>query len=207
MTAQEMLRAAGFSFNQTGGNVYVWERDGLEGWVHSITDPDGQPPESELGVVMLGYYGPDGEGSDRDCRLFHRLADAIAAADEDLKRRHRCARCDELIDPLGGSVTCTGGYCRDTQDERMVDHATAAAVGKALIESQRKTIKELADVVRTLLDLVEDCRSCDGSGAEPGYERGTEACHHCGGVGEIIRPGACGEIGAMRAAVAKVDRR
>ena len=77
------------------------------------------------------------------------------------------------------------------------------------IEANARLIAAAPDyheIARILIDLVEDCERCDGTGHEP-RDADDEACHHCGGVGEVFRVGACGEIGSLRRAISKAEGR
>lgn len=65
---------------------------------------------------------------------------------------------------------------------------------------------ELLEIVLAVESMARECESCEGSGHQPGCTADDEACHNCGGLGEVI-DAAGGEIPAMRAAIAKAKGR
>ncbi len=87
----------------------------------------------------------------------------------------------------------------------------ATVAGPTSVVPHRKTFENaklisaapaLLAVARALLRLVRDCGTCEGTGHDAKRRHSTDdACRDCGGVGERLE--SCGEIGDLRAAIAK----
>lgn len=74
------------------------------------------------------------------------------------------------------------------------------AYGEACADARKMAAASaMYEALETLNSMIKPCEPCDGTGEHP--TRKGDACHHCGGVGEVLF--APGEIGAIRALLAK----